>query len=269
MDNTTTNSTLAIQGITPYAMTPKWIIRAGDNLSHGAVRLYGALMSYASNEGNEAFPARATLADDIGSNSRSISRFIKELENFGAIKVTRRRNKRTGNFYANHYVLIFDTPGDKIGTRRDDEFDPITKPTSLTKPTPDFTPKNPGGVPNDEPDHCTVEQSSAEKHFTRKTSFDARDDHLPKGAYLYLRDRLQDVGKSILETGSFHDEDTQDLWGDFETLLEEATEHLPYGFAAVDLTQNGKWTVSAKVADEYMAGKELTTLLNTARQESF
>jgi hypothetical protein len=35
---------------------------------------------------------------------------MKELERFGALIVERRRNKRTGNFYANRYVLVFDDP---------------------------------------------------------------------------------------------------------------------------------------------------------------
>jgi len=40
---------------------------------------------------------------------------------------------------------------------------------------------------------------------------------------------------------------------------------LSYHDMIVDLTQNGKWTVNAKVANWYKAGKELLTLFNTAR----
>lgn len=114
----------------------------------------------------------------------------------------------------------------------------------------------------------TSEQSSDATHFTSNFASEMtrdKNDHLPKGAYKFLRQKLQDVGESIQQTGSFHHAHTQEVWGEFETYLEDATEHLPYGDAIVDLTQNGKWTVNEKVADQYEAGKELTTLLNVAR----
>lgn len=252
MDNHNTESTLTVQGFTAYARTPVWILRAGKNLSLGARALYGAIMAYADNDTHVAFPGRELLAEDLGSNVRSITRFVKELEDFGALQVTRRRNKRTGNFYANHYVLIFQDPSAESGTRRDDEFVPVSRPTSLTRPT----------------DHVTSKTSfdREETHFTSETSFGSHDDdHLPKETYKFLRDKLQRVGLSIEQSGDFYHEDTQDLWEDFELSLEEVTEHLPYEWAISDLTQNGKWTVNAKVADQYEAGKELTTLLNTAR----
>ena len=120
-------------------------------------------------------------------------------------------------------------------------------------------------------DHFTVEQSSTDTFHEQsstareKSSPKTDDDHLPKETYKFLRDKLQRVGLSIEQSGDFYHEDTQDLWEDFELSLEEVTEHLPYEWAISDLTQNGKWTVNAKVADQYEAGKELTTLLNTAR----
>ena len=254
MDNHNTESTLTVQGFTAYARTPVWILRAGKNLSLGARALYGAIMAYADNDTHVAFPGRELLAEDLGSNVRSITRFVKELEDFGALQVTRRRNKRTGNFYANHYVLIFQDPCAESGTRRDDEFVPVTRPTSLTRST----------------DHVTSKTSfdREENHFTSETSFGSHEnDHLPKETYKFLRDKLQRVGLPIEQSGDFYHEDTQDLWEDFELSLEEVTEHLPYEWAISDLTQNGKWTVNAKVADQYEAGKELTTLLNTARAQ--
>src|SRR5690625_3117237 len=254
MQDRTNNSTLTVQGFTPYAQIPKWILRAGDKLSHGAVRLYGVIMSYADNTTRTAFPGQEKLAQDLGVSVRSIFTYMKDLEKYGALIVERRRNKRTGNYYANNYALVFTNPSEVEFRRPSETGDRITRPTSLTRST----------------DHVTSKTSfdREETHFTSETSFGSHDDdHLPKETYKFLRDKLQRVGLSIEQSGDFYHEDTQDLWEDFELSLEEATEHLPYEWAISDLTQNGKWTVNAKVADQYEAGKELTTLLNTARAQ--
>lgn len=132
MGNNTNTSTLTIQGFTPYAQVPRWVLRAGDKLSNGAVRLYGVIMSYADNSDHAAFPSRETLSKDLGVKEWSISKYIKELENYGALIVDRRRNKRTGNFYANHYTLVFEDPCVKKQTPPDVPEHPITKPTILT-----------------------------------------------------------------------------------------------------------------------------------------
>lgn len=128
-------STLTIEGATPFAQIPRWILRSGDHLSHGAVRLYGVIMTYADNTSRTAFPARERLGEDLGVSVRSIGKYVKELEEFGALKVTRRRNKRNGNFYANHYVLVFDPPQEAQFPRREEAGFPITTPTEVTTPT--------------------------------------------------------------------------------------------------------------------------------------
>lgn len=128
-------STLELQGFTPYAQVPQWILRSGSRLSHGAVRLYGVIMTYADNSSKTAFPSREKLAQDMGIKPRSISTYTKELEDYGALQVTRRRNLRTGNFYANHYVLVFTEPGAKYCTPPDATERTITTPTISTTPT--------------------------------------------------------------------------------------------------------------------------------------
>ena len=139
MDNDTRTATLTVKGFTPYAQIPKWILR-NPELSHGSVRLYGVIMSYADNETLAAFPSRETLAKDMGVTVRSIGSYISELEKAGVMEVERRRNKRTGNFYANHYVLCFNDPAtiepeEEYFPRREEADFPVTKPTTLTKPT--------------------------------------------------------------------------------------------------------------------------------------
>lgn len=123
-------STLTVEGFTPYAQIPRWVLRSGDQLSHGAVRLYGIIMTYADNNSRAAFPGREKLAGDLGIKARTVSTYIKELEEFGAMRVTRRRNKRTGNFYANHYVLVFSDPCAEDCTPRDAQDCRVPRTTS-------------------------------------------------------------------------------------------------------------------------------------------
>lgn len=99
-------------------------------------------MSYADNHAHTAFPGRDKLAEDMGVKPRTVSGYIKELEHFGALLVDRRRNKRTGNFYSNHYLLVFDEPGAEkrtwpsAGKRTPPSAENVTltKPTILTTP---------------------------------------------------------------------------------------------------------------------------------------
>jgi hypothetical protein len=118
-------------------------------------------------------------------------------------------------------------------------------------------------------DIATSEQSSDATHFTSNLQANVtREDILPKDHWKHLRSKLQKVGKAIDQTGSFHSELAQQEWEGFMFSLELVTDHLDYSWAITDLTQNGKWAVNEKVADEYEAGKELLTLLNTARSAS-
>lgn len=114
--------------------------------------------------------------------------------------------------------------------------------------------------------NSTSELCSDATHFTSNSQANVtREDILPKDHWKHLRGKLQEVGKAIQQTGDFHSELAQQEWEGFIFSLELVTDHLPYSWAIVDLTQNGKWTVSKKVAAEYEAGKELLTLLNTAK----
>lgn len=133
--NHSSSGTLEVEGFTPFAQIPVWVLRSGGKLPSGAVQLYGVIMTYADNTTHAAFPGREQLAGDLGVSIRSIGKYIKALEEFGAMKVTRRRNKRTGNFYANHYVLRFSNPWEAECPRRREPGDPVTRPTDLTTPT--------------------------------------------------------------------------------------------------------------------------------------
>ena len=247
MDNV---STLEIKGFTPYAQIPRWILRAGDKLSHGAVRLYGVIMTYADNSTRAAFPSREKLDEDMGISVATVKRAIKELEEFGAVEVTRRRNKKTGNFYANHYVLVFSDPRVISDPPREVMDDPITRPTILNIDPPSFTSED--------------ESSNSIKELHAQTSLKPDDEKLsPKQRY-ELKVVLRNIGKQLSQGKKFYDEEVQETWWTFVGMMEDAFKEDFDNTGMADLLHNGKWTVSAKVADPYEAGKELNKIIATS-----
>ena len=133
-DDNHTSGTLEVEGFTPYAQVPVWILRKPD-LSLGAKALYGALMSYADNRTKLAFPGQERVAADLGCTVRTVYKYMKELEESGILSVERRRNKRTGNFYANSYVLRFADPSERTFRPSVEQAFRVTRPTDLTTPT--------------------------------------------------------------------------------------------------------------------------------------
>lgn len=141
MDDDT--STLTIEGFTPYAQVPRWVVRSQGALSGNAVHLYSVLMTYADNGTKAAFPSRATLAGDMGRSVDTVKRAMAELEAFGALRVTRRRSKSTGANISNLYVLVFADPrgagAPTLGAPVSHKLDPLPTtptPTSLRSHSP-------------------------------------------------------------------------------------------------------------------------------------
>lgn len=92
-----------------FAVIPHWVFCSG--ISSGAVHLYCILRKYADGRTNEAFPARATLARDLGkSSTRTVDKFIEELKSIGALEVIQRKRKGTEQNYTNIYKLKSDNP---------------------------------------------------------------------------------------------------------------------------------------------------------------
>lgn len=122
---------------TKFVMIPKWIMLS--DLSSGAIRLYGVLMSYANNETLQAFPTRKTLANDMHmKQAKSIDPYIDELREFGALKVEKRLRKDGGHM-SSLYTLVFDDPSiEAEGVVPENGLGrgPEGTLTTLTEPTP-------------------------------------------------------------------------------------------------------------------------------------
>ena len=251
-----------------FSQIPHWVTEAP--ISDGAYRLYGVLRKYAHYQTRDAYPSRATLARDVRKSDRSVDGYIKELCAIGALKVFRRKRKGTKENYTNLYHVITANP------RADDELSAdapeadweivqeVAKPASLG-----------GEVSFAEND---TQLNTPSSYFTSEVSSDCefhahaprealKKDPLPVNHYIETKRLLIRVGQAIQETGSFNSYEAQTAWDVFAGTLVAYTEHLDYHYTLADLLLNGKWTVTADVADGYRAGKEITTMLNTARTQ--
>lgn len=252
-----------------FSQIPHWVTEAP--ISDGAYRLYGVLLKYAHYQTRDAYPSRATLARDIRKSDRSVDGYIKELCAIGALKVFRRKRKGTKENYTNLYHVITANP------HADDEL-------SADAPEADWEivqevakPASPGGeasfAENDTqlntPSSYVTSEEASDHEFHAHTSCEAtkKQHPLPANHYIETKQLLTHVGQAIQATGSFHSDEAQEAWDTFTDTLVACTEHLTYHHALADLLLNGKWTVTADVADDYHAGKEMTTMLNTARKQ--
>ena len=97
-----------------FSIIPQWVLFA--DISPQAIRLYAVLRTYADNKTNDAYPSRASLANDIKVNSaRTVDSALKELVQIGAIRVQNRATE-SGNQTSNLYTLI-STPPVKVGAQ--------------------------------------------------------------------------------------------------------------------------------------------------------
>lgn len=254
MDESTNTATFQVEGFTPFAQIPQWVIRSGSGLSHGAVRLYGVIMTYADNDTKTAFPGREAIANDMGASVASVKRYIKELEEFRALSVVRRRNKRTGNFYSNHYTLSFSDPRVISDPPPQVVADPRTRLTALPIPT----------------DLCTSDsdESDAQLHDhadARPRTPSNPDAGMTPPQRLRARQLIEQAGQALASGQKFLGEQVQDIWDDLCVHLEDSTADWECTDILMDMLYNGKWTLSARVANPYEAGKELNKMIHTAR----
>lgn len=262
---------------TKFAIIPEWVLYH-DGLSFAARAVYGALAAHADRDGR-CWPSQATLAAKLHTSEATVKRAIAELRKAGAVTATPRHTRgrvKTSNMYRLH----------KDGPRRadtprptDDESleAPVTQATgdlhtletglihrshmtpghrSPVTRKPDPSEPDPISDTPNGPFHAQAGLS----HEPSPSTSDLNDD-----ARRRLRSALMAVGDALAQGHAFHDAAPQAAWGDFLDALEDGSQHLGYVDTLLDLAET-KWTVTTAIQDAYVAGTELTKLLNTARR---
>lgn len=116
-----------------FVIIPQWVLFSG--VSDGALRLYAVLMKYAANNDKTAFPARSTLAKDIRKSRDSVDRYVKELEDLGALTVQRRKKADSKQNQVNLYTIVTGNPqGVAAPTRPPSRMDAAENYNHLTTP---------------------------------------------------------------------------------------------------------------------------------------
>lgn len=89
----------------PFIMLPVWMLEASAN----AIKLYCVLRRFADNRTMNAWPGKQTLATAAGyRHAKNIDPALRELEEMGAVVVTRRTGQ--GMKLANHYHVVTTAP---------------------------------------------------------------------------------------------------------------------------------------------------------------
>ena len=103
---------------TAFAMIPKWVLHA--KISSDAKTVYSLLMCTADNDNLDTVRLSDSIAETMDKSKRSVLRYMRELEECGALTITPRYDKR-GWQVANRYELEFDDPrGDTSDIPRGD-----------------------------------------------------------------------------------------------------------------------------------------------------
>ena len=90
---------IALHGVT---QVPNFILKNPD-ISIGAKTTYALFLSYAWHN-QFCFPGQERLAKDMGMGVASVNRFIKELQEYALIEITRRGQGKT-NLYTINFVV--------------------------------------------------------------------------------------------------------------------------------------------------------------------
>lgn len=114
------DSTPSTENAFTFSIIPEWVLDH-ENLSHGAVRLYGILARYSDADG-VSWASRTTLANRLRCTSITIDRWARELVKVGALTITRRKGETTNNNLTNlwtiHRVATSVLPPNNIGDAR-------------------------------------------------------------------------------------------------------------------------------------------------------
>jgi len=115
-----------------FVIIPQWVLMSP--ISDGALRLYAVLMKYADGGTRTAFPSRAALARDIRKSADTVDRYIRELEELGALHVERRKKSNNEN-WSNLYTVVTVNPRVAASMRPGSRTDAAENKTHITRPT--------------------------------------------------------------------------------------------------------------------------------------
>ncbi len=219
-----------------FAMIPHWLILS--DVSDGALRLYAALMKYADSTTRQAFPSRATIANDMHKSVKSVDRYLRELESLGAVRVQRR--KRVGSLENQSSVYTLVTTNPRVATS--EEMD-----STVSTPQEVGTPVSPGGDMDDAENYThlttpTFISSGATNPDSRNPSEPA-----PTGAALKVHDQLgitQEQSRDLITRASnIYEAGIRDYytdegeWEDLAYVIESYT-----GTEVGDAITNKRWS---------------------------
>ena len=96
-----------------FTRIPNWLLTyrdsEGSSLSPQAIKVYLALASFADNDTFEAFPSQTILAERADMSTRSVQRYLKELEDLEVIQVFKKSNGKD-KWVSNYYKLMVNPP---------------------------------------------------------------------------------------------------------------------------------------------------------------
>lgn len=86
-----------------FGIIPFWVIESIRTST--AMHLYCVLTLWMDFKTHDGWPSRAQLAEALGKGVKTVDRAMRELEDIGAVQVTRRRRKGTKENYSNTYFM--------------------------------------------------------------------------------------------------------------------------------------------------------------------
>lgn len=269
------NDSIAVRRDNHFSQIPHWVTEA--SISDGAFRLYAILFKYSDNIKHTAYPSRATLAKNLRKTTKSVDNYVKELVALGALRVHRRKRKGTNQNYTNLYYVVTVNPNAKMDLEAEmpeqdwEIIDEVGKPvslggeTSFSETIPSITTPSFPVTSSNKFDDQIKESDTGEqvRPATKKDSQGINSTGLTKKQRDPMRNQLVKIGHLMKDGASFYDDAVQDEWYDFGRMVEEA---FPYWWdrsGLADLIDNQKASVDAKCVDPLVAGKRLTSIINT------
>ena len=97
------NATTVVEAQMYFAVIPEWVLDLPIGAS--SVRVYCCLRRYADNKTGQCWPSRRTLAMRARCSIATLDRAIKELAEYGALHVAKRKNA-AGDWTSNLYTVM-------------------------------------------------------------------------------------------------------------------------------------------------------------------